>query len=42
MGASPHYGANVGCYECHMAKKKDPDVLKDGIHDEFVIATIST
>jgi hydroxylamine dehydrogenase len=39
-GASSHYGANVGCYECHMAKKKDPDVLKDGIHDEFVIATI--
>jgi len=39
-GASPHYGANVGCYECHAAAEGDVDVLKDGIHDEFVIATI--
>jgi hypothetical protein len=39
-GASPHYGAGVGCYECHRAAKGDSDVLKDGIHDDFVIATI--
>ncbi len=39
-GASPHYGANVGCYECHGAEPSDTDVLKDGIHDDFVIATI--
>ncbi len=39
-GASKHYGANVGCYECHRADAGDPDVLKDGIHDDFVIATI--
>ncbi len=39
-GASSHYGANVGCYECHMADKSDSDVLKDGIHDDYIIATI--
>ncbi len=39
-GASPHYGANGGCYECHAAAAGDKDVLRDGIHDEFVIATI--
>jgi len=39
-GASKHYGANVGCYECHAATRDDPDVLEDGIHDDFVIATI--
>jgi nitrate/TMAO reductase-like tetraheme cytochrome c subunit len=39
-GASKHYGANVGCYECHRAEKGDKDILKDGIHDEFTIATI--
>ena len=30
-GSSAHYGANVGCYECHAADKKDPDAY---IHDE--------
>ncbi len=39
-GASKHYGANVGCYECHRADESDPDVLHDGIHDDYVIATI--
>jgi len=39
-GASKHYGANVGCYECHRAEKTDKDVLKDGIHDDFTVATI--
>ena len=40
MGASKHYGANVGCAECHAAEKTDPDWLRDGLHDDFVIATI--
>ena len=39
-GASKHYGANVGCYECHSAEGGDKDILKDGIHDDFRIATI--
>lgn len=39
-GASPHYAANVGCFECHTANTDDPDVLKDGIHDDYVISTI--
>jgi hydroxylamine dehydrogenase len=39
-GRSSHFGANVGCYECHVAKKGEIDVLKDGIHDDFIIATI--
>jgi len=39
-GASKHFGANVGCYECHMAEAGDTDVLRDGIHDDYVIATI--
>mgnify|MGYP001827450268 CR=1 FL=1 len=30
-GSSKHYGANVGCYECHAADKKDPDAY---IHDD--------
>ena len=29
-GSSRHYGANVGCYECHAADPKDPDAY---IHD---------
>ncbi len=35
-GGSKHYRANIGCYECHAAEKKDKDVfqhdvtLKDG------------
>ena len=39
-GGSKHYGANVGCYECHMAQPGDVDVLRDDIHDDFVISTI--
>jgi len=39
-GASKHYGANVGCYECHRGEKGDADLLKDGIHNDFQIATI--
>jgi hydroxylamine dehydrogenase len=39
-GASKHFGANVGCYECHAAEEGDVDVLRDGTHDDFVIATI--
>jgi len=39
-GYSAHYGANVGCYECHMAQAGDSDILKDGTHDDFVISTI--
>jgi hypothetical protein len=39
-GSSKHYGANVGCYECHMAEKTDADWVRDGIHDDYVISTI--
>ncbi|MCG6336561.1 hydroxylamine oxidoreductase, partial [Vibrio alginolyticus] len=27
-GRSKHYGANVGCYECHQASPDDPDAIK--------------
>ena len=30
-GSSKHYGANVGCYECHAAEEGDPDAY---IHDD--------
>ena len=30
-GRSKHYGANVGCYECHAAEKGDVDAY---IHDD--------
>ncbi len=30
-GSSKHYGANVGCYECHQADAKDLDAF---IHDD--------
>lgn len=39
-GASKHFGANVGCYECHAAEKTDSDWLRDGVHDDYVISTI--
>ncbi len=26
-GASKHYGANVGCYECHQAEEGDADAF---------------
>ena len=39
-GASKHFRANVGCYECHATEKGDLDVLRDGIHDDHRISTI--
>ena len=30
-GKSKHYGANVGCYECHAAEKGDVDAY---VHDD--------
>ena len=36
-GASKHYRGNVGCYECHMAAKSEPDAY---LHYESWIATI--
>ena len=36
-GRSKHYGANVGCYECHQADAKDVDAIK---HEGFTIAVI--
>jgi len=34
---SLHYGANVGCYECHGAYPKDADAFE---HNDYYIATI--
>ena len=36
-GKSKHYGANVGCYECHIADKNDKDAVE---HNEFFISVI--
>ncbi len=36
-GASKHYRANVGCYECHKAKPSDKDAIK---HKDFTISVI--
>jgi len=36
-GASKHYRANVGCYECHAADRDDPDALR---HYDHTIAVI--
>jgi hypothetical protein len=36
-GRSKHYGANVGCYECHQAEKGDPDAF---MHEDFRISVI--
>lgn len=36
-GASKHYRANVGCYECHKAEASDPDAIK---HKDFTISVI--
>ncbi len=36
-GASKHYRANVGCYECHAAPEGEPDAFK---HEGAWIATI--
>jgi len=39
-GSSKHFGANVGCHECHAAEETDTDWLRDGIHDDYIISTI--
>jgi len=36
-GASKHYGANVGCYECHQAEESDLDAFD---HNDFTISVI--
>jgi len=36
-GSSKHFGANVGCYECHRAEADDPDAFE---HDEYIISII--
>jgi len=36
-GASKHFRANVGCYECHQANKKDPDAFE---HEGYTISII--
>ncbi|MCC6738822.1 MAG: hydroxylamine oxidoreductase [Planctomycetia bacterium] len=36
-GASRHYRANVGCFECHQANEGDPDAIE---HYSFRIAVI--
>ena len=36
-GSSKHFRANVGCYECHMADKNEPDAYE---HQGQIISTI--
>ena len=36
-GHSKHFGANVGCYECHKADRNDKDAI---MHKDFVISVI--
>ncbi len=36
-GNSKHFGANVGCYECHKAEKSDKDAI---MHKDFVISPL--
>lgn len=36
-GTSKHYRANIGCYECHQARKKDPDAF---MHEGEIISVI--
>lgn len=38
-GASKHYRAKIGCYECHRAEKTDPDAFEHG--DEFISVIVS-
>ncbi len=38
-GASKHYRANVGCYECHKAEKGDVDAIKH--HEELISIIVS-
>ncbi len=36
-GQSKHYGANVGCYECHKADAKNPAAIR---HKDFLITVL--
>ncbi len=36
-GSSKHFGANIGCYECHKAKAGEVDAIK---HKDFIISVI--
>jgi len=36
-GGSKHFGANIGCYECHGAEKNDKDAVE---HNDFIISVI--
>jgi hypothetical protein len=36
-GHSKHFGANVGCYECHKAERGDKDAI---MHKDFIISVI--
>ena len=36
-GNSKHFGANVGCYECHKAEQGDPDAVR---HKDHLISVI--
>ncbi|GMQ83611.1 MAG: hypothetical protein BMS9Abin06_0346 [Gammaproteobacteria bacterium] len=36
-GRSKHFGANVGCYECHKAKSSDRDAIR---HKDYIISVI--
>ncbi|MHC4975792.1 MAG: multiheme c-type cytochrome [Planctomycetota bacterium] len=38
-GASKHYGANVGCYECHSADESEPDAF---LHEGYSISVLVT
>jgi len=38
-GASKHYRGNVGCYECHMADRDDPDAIRH--YDQFISVIVS-
>ena len=38
-GASKHYRANIGCFECHAAEKGDPDAIR---HYDQTIAVLVT
>ncbi len=38
-GASKHFGANVGCYECHSAQSDDVDAF---VHEGYTIAILVT
>ena len=38
-GASRHYRANIGCFECHMAEESDPDAMFH--YDEYIAVIVS-